>query len=163
MELDDDNWVLSYKKRNYRICKKCDRQQFRDWWKRWKRNQDQQKKKYSEQKKRHHEKYKDKYSEQAKQYYQENKDKISEYWQSPKGRESRRKTSNKRNREYGWNPLNDDFPGSHGHHLHLENKDDVVYIPDWLHDSIRHRPNNSESMYRINLWTIFWMLYGDPP
>lgn len=65
------------------------------------------------------------------------------------------KTSNmKRKRELGYNPLNEKFPGSVGHHI---NRNDVVFIPEGLHKSISHSQNNLESMEKINTLAIEYL------
>ncbi len=162
-ELTDKNWYLSCRKKYDRICKKCKMQQTRDWQK---KNPD----KLSVHQKRHYENHKDEILEQHKQYKDqylqtpEGKEILrkilKQYSQSPRGKEIIRKIQNRRNRDYGHNPLNNPFPNCHRHHLHIENKDDFVYTPDRLHESIRHRPSNPKSMYRINLWVLFWLMYG---
>ncbi len=53
----------------------------------------------------------------------------------------------RRQRELGYEPLNDSFKDSHGHHI---NKVCVIYIPKGLHLSIPHSLKDSESMKRIN-------------
>ena len=70
------------------------------------------------------------------------------------------KTLNKKARarrnKWGFNPLNEYFGGSHGHHLHINNNSDVMYIPKELHNSIRHSYNNLESMNEINDAAFKW-------
>ena len=86
-------------------------------------------------------------------YYTKNKErilKIIKEWQKnnlEKILEIRKKANTKRRRELGYNPLNEKFPGSVGHHI---NKNDVVYIPEELHKSIPHRQEDEESMKEIN-------------
>jgi len=106
--------------------------------------------------------HKQKRAERFKKYYQDNREKIKkhvnqyrqmhrkevrrrnrQYSKTEKGREARIRGWNKRQRKLGFNPLNNWFPGSVGHHI---NDIDVVYIPEELHtrfytshDVQRHR------------------------
>jgi hypothetical protein len=65
-----------------------------------------------------------------------------------------------RRRELSFVPLNDcDVDGWIGHHL---DKEYVLFIPKEIHESIRHRQSNQESMDRINEKVIDWYIdyYG---
>ena len=68
----------------------------------------------------------------------------------------KQKTKAKR-RNYGFNPLNDYFEGSHFHHLHIDNNEDGIFMPGYIHDSIWHDPNNKESMIKINKLAFEWL------
>jgi hypothetical protein len=57
-----------------------------------------------------------------------------------------RKSRAKR-RLLGWNLLNSWFPNSDGHHI---NKEDVIYIPSTLHDSVKHNVWTGKNMDKIN-------------
>ena len=76
--------------------------------------------------------YKKEYYENHKKEYYENKiiERAKEYLQTPKGREINRKTQSKRRRNLEWNPLNEYFENSEGHHI---NKIDIIYIPKNWH------------------------------
>ena len=52
----------------------------------------------------------------------------------------------KRQRELGFNPLNEPFEGSVAHHI---NKIDVVYVSEWI-NKIPHNLNDSNSMAIVN-------------
>jgi len=86
------------------------------------------------------------------EYYQDNKEKINEhqkeYKQTPKGKEVRKRANAKRVRNLGFNPLNEWFEGSHGHHLDEIN---VIYVPTELHESIRHSVTKNRNMDEINI------------
>lgn len=51
-------------------------------------------------------------------------------------------------RAYGYDPLNEPFEGSVGHHL---DRVRVINIPEDLHKSVPHSQNNQESMNQINI------------
>ena len=98
---------------------------------------------------------KDKCNERSREWYVDNKDKckeLNDQWRKnnpDKIRIYSQKAYNKR-RNYGFNPLNNWFEGSHFHHLHIDNPDDGIFMPGYIHDSIWHNPNNKESMDKIN-------------
>ena len=54
-------------------------------------------------------------------------------------------------RELVFNPLNQSFEGSEGHHI---NKNDVIYIPKEIHKSIRHCLKTGNNMLEINKLAI---------
>lgn len=66
----------------------------------------------------------------------------------------------KRNRNFGFNILNPRFKNLyiHAHHLHINNNDDVIYIPSTLHRSIWHSHKNVEKMSYINSIILNWWL-----
>ena len=93
--------------------------------------------------------------EYGKKYYILNKNKhkkIGYRWRKnnpDKVRIHSQNTHNKR-RNYGFKPLNNWFEGSHFHHLHIDNHDNGIFIPGYIHNNIWHSPNNKESMIKIN-------------
>lgn len=54
---------------------------------------------------------------------------------------------NKRERNLGFNPLNKSFEDSEGHHI---NKNDVIYVPKEIHQSISHCLETGKNMNKIN-------------
>ena len=52
-----------------------------------------------------------------------------------------------KHRLLGWNTLNSWFPNSDGHHI---NKEDVIYIPVAMHDSVKHNVWTGKNMDKIN-------------
>lgn len=85
-----------------------------------------------------------KIKEQCKQWRLNHPDKIQEY----------------NTRRRGWDvpqPLNEYFPDSHLHHLHLINSDTgeyehqaCIHVPSQLHNTIYHAWHNRETMLKIN-------------
>lgn len=57
------------------------------------------------------------------------------------------KKHNAKRRELGFIPLNKSFDGSVGHHVDIEH---VVYIPEELHQSVKHNVWTGENMNTIN-------------
>ena len=58
-----------------------------------------------------------------------------------------------RRRNLGFNPINQKFKDSEGHHL---TKDIVVYIPTKLHKSVWHSLSKNINMERINGCVLEW-------
>ena len=75
--------------------------------------------------------------EYNKQWRKDNPDKMRKI--------NKKKTSNRRG--LGFNPLNKYFQGSEAHHL---NGNDVVYMPQKLHQSISHCLKTGFNMGKIN-------------
>lgn len=121
--------------------------------------------------KAYYETHKDEKRVWGKKYYQDNKGKVSvrqkingkiyqkshkeeihirnKMWRkTPQGRISGNKCKAKRRREYECEPMNLRFDYSHSHHLDYKN---VIYVPNNLHNSIRHNQKDEESMTRINI------------
>jgi len=63
-------------------------------------------------------------------------------------------------RGLGFNPINDFFPGSSAHHLHLEgNKNFIIYIPSWAHHFYSHNTKSWAGMDSINSFALsFWLI-----
>ena len=76
------------------------------------------------------------------------------YRDTDKGRESMVRIKAKRNRNLGYNPINNHFEGSEGHHL---NEDLVMYIPKELHKSISHSVLKDRNMTEINDASFEWL------
>jgi hypothetical protein len=66
--------------------------------------------------------------------------------------------SAKRKRNFGFNILNKPFENSHAHHLHINNTDDVIFIPADLHQSIWHSYYDVRKMSYINSVVLNWWL-----
>jgi len=72
-----------------------------------------------------------------------------------------RRAKAKRNRQLGYEELNEFFEGSHGHHI---DKTHVIYIPEELHGSISHSvlssERNNNGLARLNEQVYVWLLTG---
>lgn len=91
-----------------------------------------------------------------KEYYNELHKKYKKKWMSEhpeKTREMNAKQYSKR-RKLGFVPLNNDFKGSHAHHI---DKIHVVYIPMKLHMSVFHNVWTGEGMEEINDKVFEWL------
>jgi hypothetical protein len=66
---------------------------------------------------------------------------------------SHRKSKAKR-RDLGLHPLNSWFVGCDGHHI---NKEDVIYIPEVIHDSVSHDIWTGRNMEKINALAMGWL------
>lgn len=136
-------------------------------------------KKYKETRRKYLEENKNKLKEQRQDRYRKNIKIEKEY--SKIWHEENKEKQNKKSRE--WNKNNPDktrialhkqnikrkswgkpiflnlyFYNSELHHIHVKNKQDCFYIPADLHQSIRHRNTNKESMSRINNAVKDWIL-----
>lgn len=85
-------------------------------------------------------------------YYREHKEEInrrtSQYQKTKKGKEVSSKCYNRRKRNLGFVPLNEWFEKSEAHHI---NKNEIIYIPNELHQSIRHNLQTGKNMFEINM------------
>lgn len=90
--------------------------------------------------------YKLAHPEKVKAWYLAHPDYDKVYRQTPKGKEVIRKRYATR-KQLGFIPLNDWFDGSEGHHIDRER---VIYIPQELHESIRHSVLRDRNMEAIN-------------
>ena len=91
-------------------------------------------------------------------YKQNNKEHIKEIrkqWGKNNPDKTRKYKYNRK--KYGFNPLNDYFENSHFHHLHIDNHDDGIFIPEYIHSHIWHSPNNKSSMDKINKLAFEWL------
>ena len=88
--------------------------------------------------------------EYDKKYHQEHKEHYKElikiFFKTAKGKLCRQRNRAKR-RVLGFEPLNNFFEGSEGHHI---NKNDVIYIPKEIHQSINHCLETGKNMMEIN-------------
>jgi hypothetical protein len=93
----------------------------------------------------------DKYKECSKKYYQEHPEihrtASRKYLKTDAGKLSISKCMARRDRDLGFIPLNQIFPGSAGHHI---NKIQVIFIPEILHKKYPHALNRPETMEKIN-------------
>lgn len=65
-------------------------------------------------------------------------------------------------RNLGFQPLNDRFECSHGHHLYLEdNLEFVIFLPSWLHRLHDHTPKMWKNMDTINAIALDYWINGD--
>lgn len=85
--------------------------------------------------------------EQIKQWQNNNYDKWLE---------TQRKHTYKRQRNLGFEPLNEYFENSEFHHL---NKEDGLFIPKELHRSIYHCLETGQNMNEINTLTVQWWIF----
>ncbi len=90
----------------------------------------------------------------SEEYKNRNKLYVSKYFKTPKGKILKAKIQSKRYRELGYNPVNDIFEGSHGHHI---NKEDVIFIPKDIHKKHPHAQNKPETMIAINRIAFQWL------
>lgn len=101
--------------------------------------------------------------EYGKNYYQDHIEELNEqhktYNKTPKGKEVMKKTQAKRNRELGFEPLNEPFEGSHAHHI---TKDIVIYIPEELYRSVSHNVFTGKGMEEINGKVLVWLSKNEP-
>jgi len=74
---------------------------------------------------------------------------------NPKYMEAKRKRQSIRQRKLGFEPINDRFPNSEGHHI---NSTQVIYIPVFIHKSHKHCLDNPESMIEINKLAFRYLL-----
>lgn len=77
-------------------------------------------------------------------------EKGKKYRQSERGKELRKKSNAKRRRNLGFHPLNEPIDGIEcdGHHFDKEN---VIYIPRDLHQSIPHNLESGKNMFEMNM------------
>lgn len=79
----------------------------------------------------------------------EKKKEMNKKWlKTPNGKISRAKTHARRDRELGFNPLNNYFENSNAHHL---DKINIIHIPNKLHKSYQHSQKDNKSMKQINI------------
>jgi hypothetical protein len=71
------------------------------------------------------------------------------------GKQLREKRHRAKRRQLGHECINEPFEGCEGHHI---DKDHIVFIPKWLHQSIHHNLNKPKSMEQINLCMIYWLM-----
>ena len=99
------------------------------------------------------------HKKESQAYYRLNRKKLIaytiKYWKTPKGKTIRAKMMAKR-KNLGFIPLNDYFEGSHAHHI---DKEFVLFIPKFLHQSVPHNVWNGKNMEKINDIAIEWV-YG---
>lgn len=155
--LDETNWSQSRKNTNNKICRVCDSKRTIEWGRR----------------------HPERIRQHAKKYYHAHPDEFKErarIWRQKNPKVYNKKTSHKRhketyeqnrvrlmeswakNRGLGYVPLNECFEGADSHHI---DKEHVVYIPLYIHRLIGHHHKDAESMDTINLWALFWLLYGE--
>jgi len=77
------------------------------------------------------------------------------YRQTSNGKISTRKNNSKRKRELGFNPLNNYFYESEGHHI---NKIDIIFIPYSLHKEVSHNVYTNKNMEIINTIAFFFLM-----
>jgi len=109
-------------------------------------------------------KYDKEHCEEKKEYYVGHQEKYKQYrinnrvkilqsgkqWRinhPEKAKERLRRHQNKRERNLGFEPLNKYFEGSVAHHI---DKTYIVYIPEEIHNKIRHCLENGKNMEEIN-------------
>ena len=116
------------------------------------------KEKFLEESKRYKEDNKEYYREYNKRYREDNKEYYREYdkarQQTPKSKEEHRKRVAKRRRNLDFNPLNNWFENSEGHHI---NNIDVIYIPKSWHFK-GHSATKNRNMEPINTVAFFFLI-----
>lgn len=96
--------------------------------------------------------------ESGRQWYKDHPEHGKQYYQTPNGKISRKTAIAKRKRELGYDIINkNDINNLNyvGHHL---DKINVLYIPEELHNSIRHKQSDKKSMQKINSAAINWYI-----
>ncbi len=134
--LNEENWGKSNQKNNYKICKVCACNNSIEWQKNNREISNKYKKEWLKERPGYRTKVSDKYS------------------RSPRGRISAHKKHSKR-KNLGFNPLNEPFKNSNGHHINLN---DVIYIPENIHESISHNVFKGRNMEKINTQAYFFLL-----
>lgn len=71
------------------------------------------------------------------------------------GKVLRERRSRAKRRCLGHEMLNEPFEGCEGHHI---DRDHIVFIPKWLHQSIHHNINKPDTMRQINMCMIYWLM-----
>ncbi len=79
---------------------------------------------------------------------------------NPEEYRTRKKKQDYKRRGLGNNCLNARFEGSHGHHV---NYNDVIYIPESLHNSVLHSVWSGEGMIEINVKVRQWLIEQNNP
>ena len=106
-------------------------------------------------------KYRQTHKEQIQKYYwmrrEEAKERVKRWVKEhpERKRELNRKYMHKRDRNLGFNPLNECFKDSEAHHI---NTKDVIYIPKEMHRSVRHSLTTRQGMAKINTLAIRFYL-----
>jgi hypothetical protein len=105
--------------------------------------------------------------EKKKEYYENNteliKSRVKTYSQTDAGKEVAKRTRQHR-RGYGYEPLNARFDGAHFHHLHINDSNEGIYIPEDLHNFIYHNSITWQGMDEMNIVALLYLmseeLYG---
>jgi hypothetical protein len=138
-------------------CKKCRNEAKKLWCKNNKEHIKNEKMKWDEENKKHVASYQEATREHRllvkSEYYSNHKDEItvkSKEWRRNNPEKQSviaRRCNTKRQRELGFNPLNDYFEGSVAHHV---NKNDVVYVSESAHKFVPHNLKTGKNMDTIN-------------
>ena len=163
VELNETNWGRTRKKYNNHICKNCDNKRNKEhrltnpslvdypkkYYQKNKEKIKESQRKYREgglsRQNNHNQQphIKEKLKRKYKKDFADNREKYLEIWAKRKGR--------------GYIPLNEYFDGADGHHIDNEQ---VIFMPMFIHRKIPHRHDDPETMQVINLWALFWLVYG---
>ena len=117
----------------------------------------------SDNEKKSRKKYRNKNKEKIKKYVQENKEKAKlqkrKYrLKNPETSAKWSRTAHLKRKGWGCNPLNKWFKGCNFHHTHIdEDHDSGIFIPKEIHNSIRHKYTDEESMKKINKVALDWL------
>jgi len=156
--------------KQYRIDNKEKRKEYMKQWtldnredkneynKQWRKNNPEHKKQWREdnpeKRKEHDKRYRKNNFEKIEQYRINNRGKHNKhnrkYNKTEKGEINSQRNDFKR-RELGFNPLNQSFEDSEGHHI---NKNDVIYMPKAIHRGIVHCLKTGKNMMEINRLAI---------
>ena len=96
------------------------------------------------------------YQENQRGYYAANKEKCidaTKKWKK-ENFESVCRYEARRQRDLGFEPINEHFEGSHAHHF---NKNGIIYIPADLHRSVSHNVFTGRGMEEINKAAFEWL------
>lgn len=117
------------------------------------------KKEHPEKVKNYHQKNKEKDNKRVIEWAKKNPERIREnnrkFSKTPKGKECNKRKKQKHYRELGWVLINKKFSGSEGHHVDRNN---VIFIPIELHESIWHNVYTGKNMVAINTITFFFLM-----
>jgi hypothetical protein len=99
--------------------------------------------------------------EYGRKYYHENRElclaRNREYMRTPAGKIAQQKHDSKR-RDFGHRPLNKWFEGSHFHHLHINDDDEGIFIPEELHSFIWHNSITGDGMDAMNIIALLYLM-----
>ena len=145
--------VLEYiRKRRLGKLKILPKFSIREYTRQWRLKNSEKVKEYSIQRRLEH-------SMCMRQWYVDNKVKhlesMKKYRQTGAGKIAYKKARARRGRDLGFNPMNEQFEGSEGHHI---NKEDVIYISKELHRSVYHNQETGQGMQEINDLTQEFLL-----
>ena len=140
--------------------KEENKEHYREYYKKYHEDNHEKRNKYSKQWRKDNPGYQKQYNKQWRKINPEKMKESIRKWEmnhSEKTREIMKRHYVKKNRNLGFNPLNEYFEGAIAHHI---NRIDVIYIPEELHKSISHRLKTGKNMEEINKLAMNYLLEG---